>query len=345
MQISDIFSILLMIGVFVLSLVIILVIPKIRAIENGTLKTIIYILLGIVAFTLVGFAFNLWEPAMPPDKLIASAIVNPYIQFYPMMILSLALSATVLISYMEKDNYAYFFAGAGFGVLIPDLLTYVFGNGRFDLALLGCALWAVIPLTWAYMWRGNAMVETTAWEKVLTSLKAAILTYPVYLLTAIIAVFGESSRGLDAGAFSGIAKSLPDIVGFIMVTLWLFFLFSIIIISLMFVIHDLALHLFNIKREATTTGIRYERIRAATAKTIVPARPKVNHYKTLIDEMQIFSRYMDNVDRLRAASTIGRFKNEYQTLAVKYNEDSKVEAEKMIKVIEQEFMKKYSGGS
>ncbi len=36
-----------------------------------------------------------------------------------------------------------------------------------------------------------------------------------------------------------------------------------------------------------------------------------------------------------------RFKSEYQTLAVKYNEDSKQDAERMIKSIELEFMQKY----
>ena len=70
-------------------------------------------------------------------------------------------------------------------------------------------------------------------------------------------------------------------------------------------------------------------------------KPKVNHYAGLIEEMQVFSKYIGQVDRIKAASTIGRFKSEYQTLAVKHNEESKSDAEKMIKMIELEFMQKY----
>lgn len=50
---------------------------------------------------------------------------------------------------------------------------------------------------------------------------------------------------------------------------------------------------------------------------------------------------MDEVDRLKAAQTIARFKNEYHTLSAKYNEGSKSESERTIKFIDQEFMKKY----
>jgi len=328
-----------MVAIFVISLSIILIIPRIREIENGTVKTIVYIVLGLVMFALVGFAFNLWQDQATGAQLIARDIVNPYLEFYPVLILALALAATVMVAYMEKDNYAYFFAGAGFAVLLPDLYQYVFQYGRFDLALLGCALWAVIPMTWAFMWRDAATVEATAGKKAVTAFKASFLTYPVYLLTAVIAVFGESPRGIDAGALKGSAGSLPDMVSFILFTAWLFFLFSIIIVSLMFAMHDLALRLFNYRRVIGATGVTYQKIRTASAKA--PPKPKVNHYAGLIAEMQAFSGYIGQVDRIKAASTIGRFKSEYQTLAVKYNEDSKSDAEKMIKRIELEFMQKY----
>lgn len=334
-------NILWMVIIFVISLSIVLIIPKIREIENGTVKTVVYIVLGLVMFTLVGFAFNLWEN--PPDGglLLASDVVAPYTQFYPILVLAMAIAATVLTTYTEKDNYAYFFAGTGFAVLLPDMYLYVFQNGRFDLALLGCALWAIIPVTWAFMWRDAALVETTAWEKVITALKATFLTYPVYLLTAIIAVFGERGGGIDLGVFTGVANSVQLIVMFILVTVWFFFLFNIIVVSLMFVVHDLLLHLFNYRRVASTKGIKYEKIRSAAAKAEAPPKPKVNHYAGLIEEMQVFSKYIGQVDRIKAASTIGRFKSEYQTLAVKYNEDSKSDAEKIIKMIELDFMQKY----
>jgi hypothetical protein len=330
-----------MVIIVIISLAIILIIPKVREIENGTLKTMAYIALGLVMFTLVGFAFNMWENPPSGDIIYAKDIVIPYTQFYPTLILALALAATVLVTYMEKEIYHYFFAGTGFAVLLPDLYQYVLSNGRYDLALLGCALWAVIPVVWVFMWKDSSLVEMTAGEKVVTSLKAAIVTYPVYLLTSIIAVFGESPRGIDTGAISGLAKSIPDIIMYILVTIWLYFLVTIIIVSLMFVIHDLVIHLLNYRRVIDTKGPHCEKIRAAASKVAAPVKPKVNHYAGLISEMQVFSTNIGDVDRIKAASTIGRFKSEYQTLAAKYNEDAKSDAEKMIKSIELDFMQKY----
>jgi hypothetical protein len=341
MPVLDLMNILLMVIIFIIPLAIILAIPKVRSIENGTMKTVVYIGLGLVMFTMVGFAFNMWENPPADNITYARDIVIPYTQFYPNLILALALAATVLITYMEKESYSYFFAGMGFAVLLPDLIQYVLKNGRWDLALLGCILWAIIPAVWVFMWRDSTLLETTTWEKVLTAFKATFLTYPVFLLTSIVAVFGESPRGIDMGAFSGLAKSIPDVIMYILVTIWLFYLLNIIIVSLMFVIHDLMLHLLNYRRVTSAKGIRYEKIKSAAAAAAAPTKPKVNHYATLINDIQVFSKYLGQVDRIKAASTIGRFKSEYQTLAVKYNEDSKADAEKMIKMIELEFMQKY----
>jgi hypothetical protein len=337
-DLSFIISILLQAVIALISLSIVLVIPFIKQIENTRLKTIIYIVMGLVAFTLVGFAFNMSEPQ---NAVIAADILVPYTQFYPMLILALALSATVLITYVEKDSFALFFGGMGFAVLLPYLYTYLFVAGRYDLALLNGALWAVIPVVWAFLWRENTLMVTTAGEKVVTSLKAAFLTYPVYLLTAIISVFGDSNRGVDLTNLSnGVTSSTSEIVMFILVTIWLFFLLSIIIVSLMFVIHDLVLHLIGYRRFCDAKGVHYEKIKLMVSQAEQP-KPKVDHYASLIQDMEVFERHLGEVDRIRAASTIGRFKSEYLTLAAKYNEDSKGSAEKIIKTIEEEFMKKY----
>jgi hypothetical protein len=338
-DLSLVIDILLQAVIFIISLSIVVLIPFVKRIENTRIKTIAYIGLGLVAFILVGFAFNLWQPQ---NAVIASDILVPYTQFYPMLILALALSATVLITYLEKDNYSLYFAGMGFAVLLPYLYTYLFVAGRYDLALLNCALWAVIPVVWAFLWKENTLMVTTAGEKVVTSLKAAFVTYPVYLLTAIISVFGDSKRGVDlTNLTTGIQGSTSQIIMFIAVTIWLFFLISIIIVSLMFVIHDLVLHLFGYRRVCDGRGVRYERIPPASSGRAAPPKPKIDHYAGLIQEMEVFGKHMEDVDRIRAASTIGRFKSEYLTLAAKYNEDSKSSAEKVIKTIEQEFMKKY----
>jgi hypothetical protein len=325
--------------IFIISLSVVVIIPFIKRMENTRLKTIVYLGLGLVAFTLVGFAFNL---QVPQNAIIASDILVPYTQFFPMLILALALSATVLITYLEKDNYALYFAGMGFGALLPYLYTYLFVAGRYDLALLNCALWVIIPIVWAFLWKDSTLMITTAGEKIVTSLKAAFVTYPVYLLTAIISVFGDSQRGVNlTNLSSGIQASTSQIIMFILVTIWLYFLISVIIVSLMFVIHDLTLHLFSYRRICDVKGVRYEKVLPASSSKAAPAKQKVDHYAGLIQEMEVFGTHMGDVDRIRAASTIGRFKSEYLTLAAKYNEDSKPNAEKLIKTIEQEFMKKY----
>lgn len=332
-------NILLMIIIFIIPLAVIMAIIKVREFDSGVTKTLSHIALGIVAFAAVGFAFNIWEIPTVGDTLVARNIVNPYIQFYPALILALAIAATVLVAYMEKETYAYLFAGMGFAALIPNMYEYLFVNNRYDLALLGCVIWAAIPVIWAYVWKNSSHVDMTSKEKFVTSLKATFLTYPIWLLTAVIAIFGESPRGIDAGAIAALRSYSSDIILFILVTIWLYYLLNIIIVNLMFALHDLALHLLNMRRIVNVSGVRYEKIPAAVKAA--PAKPKIDHYAGLISEMQVFSKYIGEVDRIKAASVIGRFKSEYQTLAAKYDDGGKVEAEKIIKTIEFEFMKKY----
>lgn len=331
-------NIILMVAIVITSLLIILIIAKVREIENGTMKTLIYIVLGLVMFTMVAVSYNLWENPQTGDVIYAKDIVMPYIQFYPTLILALALGATVFIAYMEGDTYPYVFAGMGFAVLLPDLLEYVLSNGRYDLALLGSALWMAMPVVWAFMWKDGSRVEMTTWEKIVTSLKAAVVTYPIYLLTSLVAVFGESPRGIDSGVIASISNSIQDVVMYVLVTIWLYFIVTIIIVTLLFVAHDLIIHLLGYKRVMGKKGFIYEKIPVPVKKTAIP---KINHYATLISEMQGFVKQIGEVDRIRAASTIGRFKSEYQTLAARYDEESKSDAERMIKTIELEFMQKY----
>jgi len=332
-------NILLMIIMFVIPLAVILAITKVREFDSGATKTLSYIALGIVLFATVGFAFNMWKIPSGGDTLIARDIVNPYIQFYPTLILALAIAAAVLATYVEKESYAYLFAGTGFAVIVPNVYEYLFVNNRYDLALLGFVIWAVIPLIWVYCWKSHALIETTRKEKFFTSLKATIFSYPIYLLTAIIAIYGESARVINAETMKSLSSYSSDIFMFILWTIWLYFLLNIIIVNLMFAIHDLALHLLNMRRAVRGTTIHYELIPSPVKAA--PAKPKVDHYAGLVSEMQVFSKYIGEVDRIKAASVIGRFKSEYQTLAAKYDDDGKADAERMIKSIEFEFMKKY----
>ncbi len=331
------FRILVSIVILIISIAAIVLLPKIREIENAIVKTVSYTLMGLIIFTWVGVSYNLWEPT----GTFAAAIVEPYFpQIFPAFILAVALTIAVLITYIEKDNYAYMFAGTGFAVLLCDVLTYI-TYGRFDLVLLGLVLWAIIPVVWVYIWKDHVLEQTSFKDNVLISLKAAVLTYPIYVVTAIISVFGKSGRGIDMSAFSGLTDNITNVVGFFLGVLWLYLLFTVIIVSLMFVAHNFLMHLLSMKRVVSKKGIQYIKIVPAVEVKPEAPKPKFDPYASLLNEMQVFGKYMDQVDRLKAAQTIARFKNEYQTLSAKYNEGSKSESERTIKFIDQEFMKKY----
>jgi hypothetical protein len=329
------FRILVSIIIFIISVAAVVILPKIRGVENNIVKTISYTLMGLIVFTWVGVSFNLWEP----EGVNAATIVEPYFpQIFPAFILAIALTIAVLITYIEKQNYAYIFAGTGFAVLMPDILTYV-SYGRIDLILLGLVLWAIIPVVWVYMWKDHVLEKTSFKDNVLISLKAALVTYPVYMLTALIAVFGKSGRGIDPSILTGLSDNITLLIGFLVGVLWLYLLFTVIIVTLLFIAHDFLLHLLGMKRVVTKKGIQY--LKEEPEKPEAAPKQKIDPYAGLLSEMQIFSKYMDRVDRLNAASTIARFKNEYLTLSVKYGEGSRADAEQTIKLIEEDFMKRY----
>lgn len=335
---TDIIKIVMLLVILVLSLATVLFIPRVKETKNNTVKTLLYIFLGMVVFALAGLTYSFKPEYDVNGTIIVRNIIDPYIQFFPIFIYSISLIAATLVTYMDKDKYGYIIAGTGFAVLLPELLSYIL-NGRYDLILLGGALWALIPIIWVTMWKSKVFEPLKLKDKFFISLKAAILTYPIYLLTALVSVFGETS-GLSFDV--NVLKSptlFGDIGLFILGTLWLYLLITVIIVTMMFIIHDLALHTFNIKREITAKNeIRYYREEEKEEK---PPEPKPDAFKGLLNEMQIFHKYIDRVDRIRAASTIARFKNEYQTIAVRHSDGSKAETEQFIKFLEQEFKKKY----
>ena len=335
------FQIFILVLVLLLSLLAVLIVPKVKGIRDYRIKTIAYIVLGIIGFSLVGVAYNMWQPNGMKD---AVSLLQPYVQFYPIFILSIILAAVTLITYMDREKYGYIFAGAGFAVLLPDLMTYV-SNGRYDLILLGCALWALMPVAWAFMWKENVYFETRINSRIITAIKAGLITYPIYLVTAIVALFGESHRGFDLAGLTDMSVIMSDAVKFLLVSLWLYLLVSVIIVSLMFIIHDLALHTLSFKRVVSKNGdIQYVKEEKPVDAGTMKGEGKQEAYRGLIGEMEVFYKYMNSVDRIKAASTIARFKSEYQTLAVRYNDPSKVEADRMIKALDQEFKNRYQGG-
>ncbi|HMK45653.1 MAG TPA: hypothetical protein VK436_03410, partial [Methanocella sp.] len=172
-----------------LSIAIVVMIPKFREIVSGKAKLFLYIILGLILFVLVGLGFNIIQ-----DMYIASStqydaisILYPYVQFYPLFILSIGLSGVVLVTFMEGDFYGYIFAGTGFAMLIPDILKYA-DNGRFDLLLLGFALWAMIPVIWVFFFRDLALEEPSLRERSWAAIKASLFSYPIYAATAGVAI-------------------------------------------------------------------------------------------------------------------------------------------------------------
>jgi hypothetical protein len=140
---------------------------------------------------------------------------------------------------------------------------------------------------------------------------------------------------------SSIMANSSNLLQFVVISLWFFVLLTVIVVSLMFVIHDLALHTFNLRRIVKNhKEIDYTSSRPVES-IVDEIEPRIDAYKGLVEEMQVFHQYMDKVDRLRAASTIARFKQEYLTLAARHTEGSKAEAERLIKVIDQEFKNRY----
>lgn len=341
--------------VLLLSIAIVASIPKFRELVSGKAKILLYILLGLILFTLVGMGYNVIQDMHVTDIIEknkdvagfdmsmagkdAVSTLWPYVQFFPLFIMSIALAGVVLVTFMEGEFYGYIFAGTGFATLLPDALRYM-GNGRYDLLLLGFALWAIIPVIWVFFFREISQETPTLRERAWGAIKAAIFSYPIYVATAAVAVFGETPRMISQSMFAGLGAISGDIGTFILLSLWFYLLLTVIIVSIMFVVHDLLMHVFNVRRTVTNKGIKYEIVHPV-AEIITQEEPKIDAYKSLIDELEVFHKYMDRVDRLRAASTIARFKNEYNTIAARHDEGSKAEAERLIKLVDQEFKKRY----
>jgi hypothetical protein len=325
--------------ILLLSVIIAIVLPKVREIRRNTVKTALYAFLGLILFFLVGMAFNVIQDMNASATQDPSlAILNPYMQFYPLLILSVALAGVILVTYMDGERYGLIIAGTAFAALAPDLLKYT-GSGRFDLFLLGCVVWALIPTVWVLLFRRLIYEDTTMRERIWAAVSASLISYLLYVCVAAVAVFGEGPQG---DIMNSLAVNSGEILRFVVMSLWFFILLTVIIVSLMFVVHDLALHTLNVQRVVRNRKeIDYVSTHPVDAivNEIQPTR--VDVYKGLIEEMRVFNQYFDKVDRLRAASTIARFKQEYITLAARHDEGSKAEAEQLIKVIDQEFKKRY----
>jgi hypothetical protein len=333
--------------ILLLSTIIVMIVPKIREVTNNTVKTFLYIFLGFILFTLVGMGYNVIQDMHMADVIASQisepksiSIIYPYVQFFPLLVLAIALSGVVLVTYMDGEKYGFIFAGAAFAAMAPDIFKYA-SSGRFDLFLLGCVLWAIIPIIWVALFRGLVFEETTMKERVWAAISASLISYVIYMSTALIGIFGESPRDYSASIIPSILSSSGDVLKFVVMSLWFYLLLNVIIVSLLFIIHDLALHTFNMQRVVKNKKeIGYVRIHPIE-DIVKEIQPKVDAYKGLVEEMQVFYQYFDKVDRLRAASTIARFKQEYNTLAARYSDGSKAEAERLIKMVDQEFKKRY----
>lgn len=345
--------------VLLLSTVIVASIPKFRELVSGKAKLFMYLVLGLILFTLVGMGYNVIQDMHVSDIVKydqtyhisydpltvgkdAISVLYPYVQFYPLFVLSIALAGVTLITYMDGEFYGYIFAGSGFAALFPDILKYA-QNGRYDLLLLGFALWAIIPVIWVFFFRDMSQETPTLRERAWGAIKAALFSYPIYAATAAVAIFGEAPRNLSQDALTMLTSSTTagNIGTFILLSLWFYLLLTVIIVSIMFVAHDLLMHVFNVRRTVTDKGVKYEVVHPVAEIIRQEEPPKVDAYKGLIEEIEVFYKYMDRVDRLRAASTIARFKNEYNTIAARHDEGSKSEAERLIKMVDQEFKKRY----
>ncbi len=326
--------------VLLLSVIIVLVVPKVREIKNNSVKTSLYIFLGVVLFILVGMGYNVIQDMNASGQDPNIAILYPYTQFFPLLILSVAMAGVMLVTYMEGEKYGLIIAGTGFVVMAPDILKYT-SSGRFDLFLLGCVVWMLIPVVWVILFRRIIYEDTTMRERIWAAVSASLISYLIYVCTAAVAVFGEGTQAIGSNVMASITANSSDMLRFVVISLWFFILLTVIVVSLMFVIHDLALHTFNVRR-VIKGHKEIDYVSTHPVEAIVKEiEPRIDAYKGLVEEMQVFHQYLDKVDRLRAASTIARFKQEYLTLAARHTDGSKAEAERLIKVIDQEFKNMY----
>ena len=335
LQVSEVIFVLL------LSIVITLAVPKVRQFRQDTVKMSIYIVMGIILFILVGMGYNVIQEMSASTDNVYLAVLYPYTQFFPLLILSIAIACIVLVTYMEGERFGLLIAGTAFAAMLPDMFKYA-GSGRFDLFLLGCVIWALIPTIWVLLFRKLVFEESTMRHRIWAAVSASLISYVVYVCTALIAVFGEVQVQVGRGAFDAIAQNSGSIIQFILISLWFFVLLTVIVVSLMFVVHDLALNMLNLRRVVRGGKVIDYEVVQPPEEIVQEIEPvKVDAYKSLIDEMTVFCKYMDKVDRLRAASTIARFKQEYVTLAARHGDGSKAEADRLIKMIDQEFKKRY----
>jgi hypothetical protein len=334
LQVSEVILVLL------LSVIIVLVVPKVREIKRNTVKTALYIFLGLFLFVLVGMGYNIIQDLGPAGQDPSIAILTPYTQFFPLLILSIALAGVMLVTHMEGERYGLIMAGTAFAVMLPDMLKFT-SSGRFDLFLLGCVIWALIPTIWVVLFRRLLYDDTTMRERIWAAVSASLISYLIYVCTAVIAVFGEIQKAPGVDVLGSITANSGDILRFVVVSLWFYILLAVITVSLMFVVHDLALHTFNIQRVVRNRKEIIYKLVTPVDAIVNDITPKVDAYKGLVEEMRVFNQYIDKVDRLRAASTIARFKQEYLTLAARHTEGSKTEAEHLIKVIDREFKNRY----
>jgi hypothetical protein len=334
LQISEVILVLL------LSVIIVLVVPKVREIKKRTVKTALYIFLGLILFILVGMGYNVIQDLSSAGQEPGLAILYPYTQFFPLLILSIAIAGIMLVTYMDGERYGFIMAGTAFGAMLPDLLKFTV-SGRFDLFLLGCVIWAIIPVIWVALFRRLVFEDTTMRERIWASVSASLISYLIYVCTAVIALFGEVKTSPGTDVLSSITGNSGQILQFVVVSMWFYILLTVIIVSLMFVVHDLALHTFNIRRIIRNHKEIVYQSSHPVESIVKEITPRVDAYKGLVEEMRVFNQYLDKVDRLRAASTIARFKQEYLTLAARHTEGSKGEPEQLIKVIDQEFKRKY----
>ena len=79
-------------------------------------------------------------------------------------------------------------------------------------------------------------------ERIWAAVSASLISYLIYVCTAVVAVFGEGKKTIGTDVMASITSNSSDILRFVVISLWFFILLTVIVVSLMFVIHDLALH-------------------------------------------------------------------------------------------------------
>lgn len=248
----------------------------------------------------------------------------------------MANAIVVLIAIVDSPRYGYGFSGMGFAIIAYNTmetrnLDYV--GGKPDILLLALVLSSLIPLLWCYLLAGTAQnLMFSATERFSATVTTGILTLSIFImLVAAIAI----SQLPIIDDLNKICVFFSMTRGDLLRLSWYYLLANTVFVMVAFFANHLVLNAFDIEKEITRAGeVIYHRPVAEDRCEV--DEEEANPYRPLINEMKGFQSDFKKgeLNRLTCMQTLGKFRNELELLASKYEYGSKDDAEEILQQIE-----------